>query len=26
VSRVSQSTPGESVPLDVKGINAWASV
>ncbi|MDR9838388.1 vWA domain-containing protein [Herbaspirillum huttiense] len=26
VSRVSQSTPGESVPLDVAGINAWAKV
>jgi len=26
VSRVSQSTPGETVPLDVDGISAWASV
>lgn len=26
VSRVSQSTPGESVALDVKGISAWANV
>ena len=26
VSRVSQSTPGEVVPLDVQGISAWAQV
>ena len=26
VSRVSQSTPGETVSLDVKGIGAWASI
>lgn len=26
VSRVSQSTPGESVALDVQGISAWANV
>jgi uncharacterized protein YegL len=26
VSRVSQSTPGETVPLDVDGISAWGSV
>lgn len=26
VSRVSQSTPGETVSLDVKGINAWAQI
>lgn len=26
VSRVSQSTPGEAVPLDVQGIGAWATV
>ncbi len=26
VSRVSQSTPGETVSLDIKGINAWAQI
>jgi uncharacterized protein YegL len=26
VSRASQSTPGDAVPLDIKGIEAWGQV